>query len=322
MDRGLNRRAAALADAIALDASALRAAVSRLPNGTRVIDCGIDTEGGLEAGRRLAEVCLGGLATVALTEVTLEGTPPGLWLPAVRVATDEPMIACLAAQYAGWAIERDRYFAMASGPARALARVERELFERLGYAERAERGALVLETRVPPDEGVAAYVAERCGLPGDGLTLLVAPTASVAGSVQIAARSVETALHKLMELGFDLEKVKSGSGVCPLAPVASSDLRGIGWTNDAILYGARAYLTVRAADEEVEAVVERLPASSSPDYGTPFYEIFKRYDRQFYKIDKMLFSPAEVTINNMATGRVWRAGQTDAGILRASLGIG
>jgi methenyltetrahydromethanopterin cyclohydrolase len=317
MDLGLNRRAAALADAMAADADALRVGVSHLDNGARLIDCGIDAEGGLEAGRRLSEICLAGRATVSVT--TAELGP--LMLPAVRVITDDPVPACLASQYAGWAIQRDSYFAMGSGPARCLSRAEEQLFDRLAYVERADRAVLVLEGRTPPSPAIAAYVAERCGVEPRALTLLIAPTASVAGCVQIAARSVETALHKLMELGFDLTKIRSGTGLCPIAPVAKNDLRGIGWTNDCILYGARSYLTVRATDQEIDAVAERLPASSSADYGTPFYDIFNRYDRQFYKIDKMLFSPAEVTINNLLTGRVIRRGHVNPDVLQASLGL-
>jgi methenyltetrahydromethanopterin cyclohydrolase len=317
MDLGLNRRAAALADAMVAEDKALRLRVTTLDNGARVIDCGIDAEGGFEAGRRLGEICLGGRGTVSLTTVEVGS----LTLPAIQVVTDEPVEACLASQYAGWAIQREKYFAMGSGPARCLSRAEKELYERLGYVERSDRAVLVLEGRTPPDATVAAYVAERCGVEPAGLTLLIAPTASVAGCAQIAARSVETALHKLMELGFELAKIRSGAGVCPIAPVAKNDLRGIGWTNDCILYGTRTYLTIRASHEEIGAVAERLPASAAADYGTPFYDIFKRYDGQFYKIDKMLFSPAEVTINSLLTGQVVRRGRLNPDVLQASLGI-
>jgi methenyltetrahydromethanopterin cyclohydrolase len=317
VDPGLNQRAAALADAMASESRSLRLVVSRLDNGARVIDCGIQAEGGFEAGRCLAEICLGGRARVSLTTVDLGD----LMLPAIHVFTDDPVSACLASQYAGWAIEREGYFAMGSGPARSVARAERELFDRLGYAEQADRLVLVLEGRTLPDARVAAYVAERCGMEPAALTLLIAPTASVAGCVQIAARSVETALHKLMELGFDPRKVRSGAGLGPIAPVARNDMRGIGWTNDCILYGTRTYLGVRATDDEIAEVVERLPASASGDYGTPFYDIFKRYDGQFYKIDKMLFSPAEVTINSLVSGRVVRHGGVAPHVLRASLGL-
>jgi methenyltetrahydromethanopterin cyclohydrolase len=318
VDLALNRRAVALADALAADAALLRVAARQLPGGARVIDCGVAVDGSLEAGRLMALACLGGMASVSFTSTDLDG----LWLPAVRVATDHPVEACLASQYAGWAINPSGYFAMGSGPARALARVERLLFEKLGYQESADVAALVLEGRTPPDDAVAAFVAERCGLPQAALTLVIAPTASLAGCAQIAARSVETGLHKMLEVGFDVLKVRSGLGLCPLAPVAKNDLRGIGWTNDCILYGTRAWYAVRADDDEVAAMVERLPASTSPDYGRPFHEIFKRYDHDFYRIDKMLFSPAEVTIENLATGRVWRAGRLNHDILRASFGVG
>jgi methenyltetrahydromethanopterin cyclohydrolase len=318
MDLGLNSRAARLADALVADASLLGVSVTELPGGARLIDCGVAVAGGLEAGRRLAEVCLAGLASVSLTSVDLEG----LWLPAVGVATDHPVPACLASQYAGWAIDPPGYFAMGSGPARSVARVERELYERIGHAETSDVAVLVLEGRTLPDEKVVRFIADKCRVRPEELRLLIAPTASIAGCVQIAARSVETGLHKMLELGFDVGAVRSGVGVCPLAPVAKNDLRAIGWTNDCILYGTRAYFAVHAEDEKVAAVVERLPATSSPDYGRPFYEIFKRAGNDFYKIDPMLFSPAEVVVNNLASGRVFRAGKLNPGMLAASFGIG
>lgn len=318
MDLALNRRASATADAMASAAEILGLAVTRLPSRARVIDCGVQANGSFEAGRLLAEACLGGMAAVSFAEVDVGG----LWLPAVRVVTDHPVPACLASQYAGWSIDPEGYFAMGSGPARALCRVERELFEKIGYRESSDRAVLVLEGKALPGEAVVSFVAERCRIAPDGLTLLAARTASVAGCVQIAARSVETLLHKMLEIGFDVGKVQGGVGLCPLAPVAKNDLRGIGWTNDCILYGSRVYVTVRASDDEIGAVLDQLPASASPDYGTPFLDIFARYGHDFYKIDRRLFSPAEVTINNLETGRLSRAGRVNPDALRASLGMG
>jgi methenyltetrahydromethanopterin cyclohydrolase len=317
MDLGLNRRAAELSDAIVADAADLGVAATELAGGARLIDCGVGAAGGLEAGRRLAEVCLAGLATVSFTSVDLDG----LWLPAVAVTTDHPVTACLASQYAGWAIDPAGYFAMGSGPARSVARVEKELYERIDYAESADTAVLVLEGRALPDEAVVRFVADKCRVRPAALRLLIAPTASIAGCVQVAARSVETGLHKMLELGFDVRRVRSGAGVCPLAPVAKNDLRAIGWTNDCILYGTRAYFAVHADDEDVAAMVGRLPASSSADHGTPFYEIFRRAGNDFYKIDRMLFSPAEVVVNNLASGRVFRAGRLAPEVLRASFGL-
>ena len=191
----LNDRAQELADRLAAEAEALRVAVTTLPGGTRLIDCGSAVLGGLEPGRRFAEICMAGLGSVSFTPLVLEGR----WLPGLTVVTDRPALACVASQYAGWRLDRDDYFAMASGPGRALIRAE-ELYDDLEVDERAQTAVLCLETREAPPEPVAEYVAERAGVTAADLTLLFAPTASLAGSVQIVARVVETALHKLHEL--------------------------------------------------------------------------------------------------------------------------
>ena len=134
---GLNERAWQIADAMAKNAPALRVAVRQLPAGARVIDAGVDVPGGFGAGRALAEICTGGLADIAYPPVPIgDETWPG-----VRVWTDHPAVSCMASQYAGWAIQVGKYFAMGSGPLRAHARVEKELFAKLGYAERASRGS-------------------------------------------------------------------------------------------------------------------------------------------------------------------------------------
>ncbi|GBC83890.1 Methenyltetrahydromethanopterin cyclohydrolase [bacterium HR11] len=314
----LNRRAYDLVRRMAAEAEALGIAVHVLPGGTEVLDCGVHVPGGLEAGRRLAEVCMGGLGTVALTWQTWGDMT---W-PAVIVSTDHPAEACLAAQYAGWAVRHGDYFAMGSGPARALIRAEMELYEHLGYQESADVAVLCLETRHLPTADVADFIAQRAGVEPARLALLVAPTASLAGGVQVAARSVETALHKLHVLGFDVRRVLHGMGVCPLPPPAEDDVHALGRTNDAVLYGSRVYLTVQADDAELEALVPRLPSSASPDYGRPFYEIFKVYDFDFYRIDPLLFSPAEVVVTNVVSGRSFRAGQVDPVVLKRSFGTG
>lgn len=315
MDLRMNERAARIADRVEADADVLRIRASTLANGARVIDAGIEVPGGLAAGAALAEACLGGLGRVSFGLWQYQD----LWFTGVTVTTDHPAASCMASQYAGWRIDPEGYFAMGSGPLRAAARVEKELFERLGYAEEAERGVLVLEGRDLPNEAVAGYVAGRSGLPPERLTFLVAPTASVAGGVQISARVLETALHKMLELGFDIGTVEGGIGTAPVPPVAQDDVRAIGRTNDCVLYGGRASFTVRADDEQLAELAPRIPSSASSDYGTPFYDIFKRYEWDFYKIDPQLFSPAEIALTNIASGRTFRAGGVNPAVLRASL---
>ena len=312
---GLNERAWQIADQMVANADALRVAARTLANGARVIDAGIDHPGGYGAGLALARICMGGLGDVEYVPVPIAGET---W-PGVRVWTDHPAVSCMAAQYAGWAIQVEKYFAMGSGPLRAHARVEKELFQKLGYGERARRGVLVLETRTPPTEAVAAWVGQKAGLEPSQLTFVVAPTASLAGGVQIAARILETGLHKMDTLGFDLRKIVSGIGTAPLPPVAKNDLRAIGRTNDCILYGGAARYTVTAADAELAELVPKIPASASKDYGTPFHDIFKRYDGDFYKIDPLLFSPAEVWLTSAGSGKTYHAGHANPDVLRASL---
>jgi methenyltetrahydromethanopterin cyclohydrolase len=310
----LNDRALELADRLAADAEAARVEVTTLPNGTRLIDCGAQTAGGFEAGRCFAEVCMAGLGKVAYAPVVIEGR----WLPALTVTTDRPAVACLAAQYAGWRVDREGYFAMGSGPARALIRAE-ELYDDLGWEERASGAVLCLETREPPPAEVAGFVAERAGVPPSALTLLMAPTASVAGGVQIAARVVETALHKLHEVGFDVRRVVAGFGSCPLPPVAGDDMAALGRTNDSVLYGGQVHLTVEADDDDaLRELVERLPASASSDYGEPFGKVFKDAEYDFYKIDPLLFSPAQIRLTSTGSGRSFEAGRVNLEVLERS----
>jgi len=314
-DLGMNERAWRLADRAADRAVELRIVARALAGGTRVLDAGVDAPGGLAAGLELARLCMGGLGHVEPAPVTIDGEA---W-PGLLVWTDHPAEACMASQYAGWAINPEGFFAMGSGPLRAKARVERELFAKLGYAEEAARGVLVLEGRAQPTDEVAAWIAGKAGVAAGGLTLAVAPTASLAGGAQIVARVIETGLHKMDTLGFDVRRVTSATGTAPLPPTARSDVRAIGRTNDCVLYGGQARYTVQAADQELEALAARLPASSSADYGTPFHDIFKRYDRDFYKIDPLLFSPAEVWLTSATSGRTFHAGRLNADVLRASL---
>jgi methenyltetrahydromethanopterin cyclohydrolase len=312
---GMNERAWALADDAAGRTEELRLGAHTLGCGARVLDAGVAVPGGLAAGRLLAELCMGGLGHLDFVPLTIGGEA---W-PGVQVWTDHPAACCMASQYAGWAIAPEGYFAMGSGPLRARARVEKELFEKLGYAEDAARGVLVLETRTLPTDDVAAWVARKAGVAADGLTFAVAPTASVAGGVQVVARVVETGLHKMETLGFDVQRVMSASGTAPLVPTAKNDMRAIGRTNDAVLYGGQARYVVNASDSELAELAERLPASASSDYGTPFYEIFKRYENDFYKIDPLLFSPGEVWLTSATSGRTFHAGRVNVDVLRASL---
>jgi methenyltetrahydromethanopterin cyclohydrolase len=311
----LNELAWQAAEAMAQMAEALRVAVSRSEGGGRIIDCGVKAPGGLEAGRRLAEVCLSGLGRVEIEP----GREEFAGAPLVAVQTDQPVLACLASQYAGWQLSGERFFAMSSGPMRAVAAKE-PLFADLGYREQAGRVVGILESGKLPTEEICRKIADACGVDPQHITLLVARTASLAGTVQVVARTVETALHKLHELKFDLTRIRSGFGVAPLPPVAVDDLVGIGWTNDAVLYGGEVTLWVTGDDESLQAIGRQVPSCSSRDYGEPFAAIFARAGHDFYKIDPQLFSPGRVTFVNLDSGKTHRFGQLRPDVLAASYG--
>jgi methenyltetrahydromethanopterin cyclohydrolase len=316
----INQRVAGIVQGMIADAEALGIQVHQLSNGATVVDAGVKVPGSLAAGLKFSEACLGGLGQVTLTRLAYDDVlagPGGFWLPAVSVSVTYPHIACMASQYAGWAVSREKFFAMGSGPARALYAGE-ELFKKLDYKDQADVAVLLLEGRKLPKEEVAEYIAGKCGVAVDHLYMVMAPTASLAGSVQISARIVETGLHKLVELGFDVRKVEAGYGVCPLATIAGDDLKAIGRTNDAVLYGGQSYYAVRATDEELADLVPKVPSCASHDYGTPFFDLFQRYGGDFYKIDPLLFSPAQVIFNNLNSGRTFTAGQLNSKLLRQS----
>ena len=161
-------------------------------------------------------------------------------------------------------------------------------------------------------------MAQRCGVEAFAVTFLIAPTASVCGSVQISARVVETALHKLHELGVDPARVRHGWGCCPIAPVAKDDPKAIGRTNDAVLYGGTVHLWIEASDEETANLAERLPSSASEAFGTPFGELLEAADWNFYDIDPMLFSPAAVTLTSTESGRAHHGGGLAPEVLERS----
>lgn len=283
-----------------------------LENGAKVVDAGVNVNGGAEAGKYFTKVCLGGLGEIHLAQEkrTL-----------IRVCVDHPTIACLASQYAGWSINVGDFSAMGSGPARALSQVE-DLYDNLDYRDGSVSAVLALETRSYPDEEVAEYIAEKCGVETENLYLLVSPTASIVGSVQISGRVVETGVHKLHELDFDIGSILTGIGSCPVSPVASNDLESMGQTNDCVLYGGRTiYFVEGVEDGEIEDIIEKVPSSASEDYGKPFLELFEEYERDFFKIDPHLFSPAQITINNIETGSVFKAGEVNENLLEKSLGI-
>lgn len=315
----VNKNVTKLVQQLVENSEALEINVQRCKNGATIIDAGVEVPGSYEAGLLIAEISMGGLGKAHLTQFYYEKPSGGtFWLPGVIANLSHPTISCLGCQIASWPVKTDHFFALGSGPAAAIYN-ERGFPEMVGYKDKSDQPTLLLESSILPDEEVAEYVAEKCGVSTNNLTMIVAPTASLSGSVQIAARVGETSMHKLLVLGFDVHKVKSVIGYGPMSPLTGNDEKAMGRANDGILYGGQVFFTVDGDDKELEELVDKIPSMVSRDYGTPFAEILKRYGGEFYEMDPLLFSPAEVTINNINSGNVFSAGKINHALVYESL---
>ena len=310
----LNERANSIADGMAHQAERLRIAVMKGPLDCRLIDAGAKVLGSVEAGLRIAEICMGGLGKVNATM-----GPSEKWPFSVEVRSSQPVLACLGSQYAGWNLSEGKYFAMGSGPARILAGVE-PLFDVLTYRENSSHSVIVLETGEQPPAAIVRKVAKATGVSPENLTFIYAPTHSLAGTVQIVARVLEVALHKAKDLDFPLDHIVEGIACAPVPAPHPDFMQAMGRTNDAIIYGGLAQLHVTGPAAAARELASKLPSSSSRDYGEPFTAVFKRFNGDFYAIDPLLFSPARVIVTSIETGETFRYGDRDFDRLDRSIG--
>jgi methenyltetrahydromethanopterin cyclohydrolase len=313
----VNRHVAPWVERLCAQADALRVRVWRDDTGVRIVDAGIEAPGGVAAGLLIGEICMGGFGHVALHSRADDG-----WPSALEVRSSQPVLACLASQYAGWSLAASKeetggkqFFALGSGPVRALA-VKEPLFAELGYRDQSDQGVLVLEMdRVPPPM-VLQKVLRDSNLKPETLTVVLTPTTSAAGTTQVVARVLEVALHKAHEIGFALADIVDGAASAPLPAPSPDGVLAMGRTNDAILYGGRVHLSVRGNEDAAHSLAATLPSRNSRDFGRSFADIFKDVGHDFYKIDPALFAPAEVWVSHLDSGRTWHGGAVDMALLR------
>lgn len=307
------------------NADSLRLGVEKLDNGCTIIDAGIKVPGGLEAGRIITEICMGGMGSASISQSCYTQN----WPLTINVHASNPVLACLGSQYAGWSLSHGKYYALGSGPARAMATkikdgaVEpvEELYKELEYRDSGEQTVLVIENDAVPPIEVVEKVAAACGVSPANLTIIVTPTSSLAGGVQVVGRVLEVAMHKAHALHFPLENIIDGSGSAPICPPHPNFVKAMGRTNDAILFAGQVHLFVKGNDEAAEKLAKELPSSTSKDYGKPFADIFKAYEYDFFKVDAMLFSPASVIVTAVESGKSFRAGKLDNALLDQSFGL-
>ncbi len=314
----VNRTAQTLVDMLCENAQEYGVAVRETKSGATIIDAGIKARGGFLAGKIITEICLGGYGKAEISYKKFNDSQ----FPSITVYSDYPSISALGSQFAGWQIKVDKYSAMGSGPARALALKPKKLYEKIGYFDEADMAVLVLETSKEPPENVIEYISGQCKVSPDRLSLISVPTSSIAGTTQISGRIVETGIHKLTELGLDPKCILSGIGYAPIPPIHPNSVEAMGRSNDAILYAGITWYTVSLnSDEEIQELILKAPSLASKSYGRPFTDIFKEANYDFYKIDPDLFAPATLIINNLKTGKVFKAGKTNIEIYKRSIGL-
>ena len=293
----------------------LNVLVKKGPLNCTIIDAGIKIKGSEQAGKLIAEICMGGLGIINLKKTN---TFPH-WPLETKVESKHPVISCLASQYAGWNLSHKKFYALASGPGRAIARRE-ELFKDLQYVDQSKFVYLVMEVdKIPPKE-IIEKISNDCKTTAENIILILTPTQSISGVIQIVSRVSEVGLHKLHTLKFPLENVEEVCGSAPIPPVSKDFITSMGRTNDAILYGGNVELKVRGTDEQISKLAKNLPSTSSKDYGKPFAEIFKNYKGDFYAIDPNLFSPGKVTVTSLETNKIFVEGKLNSDLLDKSFG--
>jgi methenyltetrahydromethanopterin cyclohydrolase len=314
----VNRLAYKLAEKLLENPEFYGIRIEKTDSGTTIVDAGINAKGGFQAGKIITEICMGGCAKAQITYKNYGE----LELPSIFVYTDLPVIATLGSQYAGWQIKERDYFAIGSGPGRALALKPKEIYKEIGYKDDFDKAIILLETDKHPPDKLVKRLARDCRVSFDNLTIILTPTTSIAGATQVSGRIVETGIHKLRRLGLNPRVISHAWGCAPIPPIHPKFVNAMARTNDAILYGGTAYYTVDYEDEEkLRTIVEKAPSKTSKNYGKPFIEIFKEAKYDFYKIDPNLFAPAVIIINNLKTGNTFENGKINIIALMKSFGF-
>jgi methenyltetrahydromethanopterin cyclohydrolase len=314
----VNQTAWKLAQKLLDNPELYRVSVSKSTAGATIIDAGVKVPGGYQAGKILTELCLGGAGKVKLGFKTYDT----LDMPSITVSMDNPAVVALGSQFAGWRIKEGENIAIGSGPARALALKPKDVYEEIGYKDQSDKAVLTLESNQLPTDMLIEKITTACNVTPQNLLIVVAPTASIAGIVQVTGRIVEVGIHKLKTVGLDPKVIRYAMGYAPISPLGQDFEVAMARTNDAILYGGTVYCSVDYDDEAaLQNIVNQVPSMVSKDYGKPFLQIFREAGKDFYKIDHGLFAPAVIIVNNAKTGRTFRAGKINPKVLAEALGF-
>jgi methenyltetrahydromethanopterin cyclohydrolase len=297
-------------------AEALGCAVTTLACGATVIDMGIHAPGSWEAGRLFTQVSLGGLGEVSFSRFC-QGR---IDLPAVTVTLPHPQEASLSSQFSSWKIKQTgsyRLYGFGSGPARAIARQD-DIARMWHYRDSWHATALCVQTAEMPDDEIALEVSRACNVDPSCVYLLAATTGSLVGCIQICARMPEVALWGLAVNGFPLETVLCFDGYGVVAPCARDELLAMDRVNNSIFYGSYARLLVDCEDDAIERILPTMSFADTIHAGKTFGELFEEANHNIYNMDLSVHKVAVCELNNIRSGRSFRAGSFNPDMLYTS----
>jgi methenyltetrahydromethanopterin cyclohydrolase len=288
----------------------------QLENGTHVIDMGVEEKGSFEAGRLFAEITMADLATCHLKNYLLAGD---ISVMAVEVYTAEPILACLCSQIGGYPLSSGQFAAIGSGPGRAKAALEIDhSFQYTDYRDTSDEVVFGIQANQFPDMGMADQVARDCRVNPENIYFMSHQTSSIVATIQVSARILEQTINKMVKKGFDLSTLEYARGFCLIAPLDLDPEGAMGKINDSLLYGGQSEFWVKWEDQKIEEILPQLVTESSKDYGRLFKDLFIESERDFYKMDLDIHSPASVQIVNMNSGRMFKAGRIRDDLIRKS----
>lgn len=315
----LNKRAMKVVRQIMEDSEALGCCVKKMDCGATLIDMGVEVRGSWEAALLFVRADLGDLCRAQMGNFRLDENYD---LSTIELYVDQPQLACLASQIAGWKIGEGEFGTVGSGPARSLAVLESDWYfgSMTNYRDDYHEAVVCLQDiRFPNDETIL-QCARDCHVKPENFYILITKTASMVGSVQVSARMLEQVCHKLYEKGFDGKQIVHMKGIAPIAPFVTDELKSMGRVNDALVYGSKLDLWVNSTDEKIAKVIHQLPGcTSSPRYGDRFEDVFVDCGKNFFNVDHDIHSIGKVQIHNINTGRAYSAGEFNIAALKNSI---
>ena len=316
----VNKLAMKIVRKIIKEKETLHVGVTTLENGSTVIDMGVNYTGGYQAAKHLAEVTLGGLGYLQYGNFDLDG----IELPQAEIYVDSPVIACLSCQLSGWPLpelKTDNIVPLISGPIRTIVK-EDKFAKAFPYEDRSDEVAAALQGGLLPDVRLTDYLASKSGVTPDKVYVLSAATGSLAGMVNVVARTLETSLWRLHELGFNPEKVISAWGKAPIPPIAKDEYTSMIRSNTYVYYGGSVGLTVDCDDREITDILTRITLSpeTTEQYGIPFGKLLAEANGNIFEMTKFVHSVTKVIFYNVRSGNIFTYGNIDFEVLKKCLG--